>query len=281
MNDSKKLRAGVIGLGIIGGGVASSLVNRGRIPAVYDIVPDAYKKHAGVPPQVASAAEVAEASDVVMIATFTAEQAEEALTGDKGLLTKCYEELIVVLLSTVSVDEVKSLAALCMSRKAGFLDCGVTPGSLAAKNGLVAMVGGEKEVVERARPVLEDWSGSVIHCGPNGTGMAAKVARNVNTFSIWRIVAESTRLARAAGVDAATYLKILEEVDKVDNISYNLLRHCAKTPDGTLPENMREMYPKFMKKDLGASKSLSDFLGIKMPVRDAVIDLIDDTCNLV
>ena len=52
------LRAGVIGLGVIGGGVAVSLARRGRIPAVYDVRPDAAGGLAGVPAQSATIAEV-------------------------------------------------------------------------------------------------------------------------------------------------------------------------------------------------------------------------------
>jgi 3-hydroxyisobutyrate dehydrogenase-like beta-hydroxyacid dehydrogenase len=182
--------------------------------------------------------------------------------------------------STKAPDEAKELAALCADKEVGFLDCGVTPGSLAPKNGLVAMVGGDESVLEQARPVLADWAGSIVHCGTVGTGMVAKVARNVNTFGFWRIVTESTRLAMAAGIKPQAFYDLLVEADKVENIFYNMLRHKAQVPDGKLPANMGEMYPKFMFKDLHASKELSEAFGVEMPVRDAVYDLIDDTCDL-
>ena len=281
MKMAKDLRAGVVGLGAIGGGVAASLVNSGRIPVVYDIIPDAYAKHAGVPTQLDSAAEVAKASDVVMLATFNAEQAIESLTGEGGLLSGAHEGLVIVLLSTVTVDEVKQIASICGENNVGFLDCGVSPGSLAAKNGLVALVGGEEEALEYARPVLEDWSGDIVYCGPTGTGMAVKAARNVNTFGMWRVTAESARLARAAGVSAARYLKALQVLDKRDDLHYNFLQKLAATDDGKLPARMQEIYPKFMIKDLGVSIDLSKALGVDMPVRDAVYDLINDTCDLM
>lgn len=281
MKEAKGLKAGVVGLGMIGGGVAASLVNRGRIPFVYDVIPDAYTKHSGVPPQLASPADVAEASDIIMLAVFNAEQATVALTGENGLLSKAHEGMVVVLLSTVTVDEVKKIGSLCEDRNVAFLDCGVTPGSLAAKNGLVAMVGGDKEIVEYARPVLADWSAEIIYCGSSGTGMAVKVARNVNTFGMWRIVAESARLAKAAGVSAATYFDVLQILDKRENLHYNFLQKLASADDGRLPARMQEIYPKFMTKDLEASIELSNALGVDMPVRDAVYDLINDTCDLV
>jgi len=274
------LRAGVIGLGAIGGGVAVSLINSGREPVVYDVIPDAYKKHPGLQKQMASPSEVADLSDVIMLAVLTADQAKDALAGKNGILSGAHEDMVVVLLATISVNEAKELAELCAQRQVGFLDCGVTPGQLAAKNGLVALVGGDEATLERARPVLEDWSASIVHCGGTGTGMAAKIARNVNTYSFWRISYESSRLAMAAGIDLKTYVEMLETVDKAENLFYNFLRHCTKTPDGTLPREMAEVYAKFMPKDLKASKELSETIGVAMPVRDTVYEMIDDTCNM-
>ena len=276
----KTLRAGVIGLGAIGGGVAVSLINSGREPVVYDVLPDAYKKHPGLRKQLASPAEVAGLSDVIMLAVLTAAQARDALAGENGILSGAHEGMVVVLLATISVREAKELAELCAQRQVGFLDCGVTPGNLAASNGLIALVGGDEATLERARPVLEDWSASIVHCGGTGTGMVAKIARNVNNYSYWRITYETSRMVMAAGIDLKTYVEMLETIDNAERLYLNFLRHCAKTPDGKLPAEMTDMYSKFLPKDLKASIELSESLGIAMPVRDAVYEMLDETLNL-
>ncbi len=280
MKNEKELKAGVVGLGLIGGGIATSLVNSGRIPAVFDIIPDAYKKHANVPAQLGSCADVAEKSDVIMVAVFNAEQVKEVLTGENGLLSRSHEGMVVVLLSTVTMQEAKEFAALCAEKEVGFLDCGVTPGSLAAKNGLVAMVGGDEKTFEYAIPVLADWSADAIYCGPAGTGMAVKIARNVNTYGIWRVVVESTRLANAVGVTPDRFLKVLEAADKTENLFYNVLRKIATSPDGKVPSNMANILLKYMLKDLDASTELSKTFDVDMPIRDAVKKLVNDTVDL-
>ena len=84
--DGNVLRAGVIGLGMIGGGVAISLARRGRIPAVYDIRYDVAKNLEGVPAPLASPADVARNSDVVMVAVVSASQAWDVIVGSQGLL---------------------------------------------------------------------------------------------------------------------------------------------------------------------------------------------------
>lgn len=281
MKEAKDLVAGVVGLGSIGGGVATSLANRGRKTVVYDCIAEKYKEFRGCPPQEASAKRVAELADVIMVAVFDYAQCEAVIFGENGLAEGRHEGMVIVLLSTVSVDEAKTIGRKCAEIGIGFLDCGVTPGSKAAENGLVGMLGGDEAVFQYARPVLDDWSSAPILCGPVGSGMLIKVCRNANTFSIWRILTETCRICKAAGVDLKKFLEVCETADAVDNISYNIVRHRASTSDGRLPEKLREMYPKFMSKDLHASDQIAKDLGVKTPVRDLVIELIDDTSDIV
>lgn len=219
------LRAGVIGLGMIGGGVAASLAGRERVPAVYDIRPDASVNLAGVPDPLGSPAEVAATSDVVMVAVVDAAQAREVLAGEKGVLSAAHVGLTVVLLATVDIPSVHELAALCAEQGVGFLDCGVTQGDRdPADNGLTAVLGGEQAIVDAARPVLEDWAMKVVHCGPLGAGMATKIARNVVTYGSWRTVTEAEALLRAAGVDPARLAEVLDSADPEGRTLLTLLR---------------------------------------------------------
>ncbi len=280
MKKGKDLVAGVVGLGSIGGGVAVSLGSRGRKMAVFDAVPDKYKELKGCPPQEETARDVAGKADIIMVAVFDYDQCRQVIFGKDGLVEGAHEGMVVVLLSTVSVEQARTLGRECMEKGIGFLDCGVTPGSKAAENGLVGMLGGDEQVFEYARPVLNDWSAAPILCGPVGSGMLIKVCRNANTFSIWRILTETCRICKAAGVDLNKFLEVCEKADAVDNISYNIVRHRASTPDGKLPEKLRNMYPKFMTKDLHASDQIAKDLGVATPVRDLVIQLIDDTSDI-
>ena len=265
MKKGKDLVAGVVGLGSIGGGVAVSLGSRGRKMAVFDAVPDKYKELKGCPPQEETARDVAGKADIIMVAVFDYDQCRQVIFGKDGLVEGAHEGMVVVLLSTVSVEQARTLGRECMEKGIGFLDCGVTPGSKAAENGLVGMLGGDEQVFEYARPVLNDWSAAPILCGPVGSGMLIKVCRNANTFSIWRILTETCRICKAAGVDLNKFLEVCEKADAVDNISYNIVRHRASTPDGKLPEKLRNMYPKFMTKDLHASDQIAKDLGVATP----------------
>ncbi|MYQ35191.1 NAD(P)-binding domain-containing protein, partial [Streptomyces sp. SID4956] len=221
---SDTLRAGVIGLGMIGGGVAVSLARSGRVPAVYDVRPDAAADLAGVPDPLGSPAEVAKTSDVVMVAVVNADQAREVIGGEHGLLAAAHPDLTIVLLATVALPVVHELAALCAERGVGFLDCGVTPGDKAAENGMVAILGGEQATVDAALPVLDDWAKKVVHCGPPGAGMATKIARNVVTYGSWRTVAEAAALARTAGVAPSRLAEVIDSADPEGRTLLQLLR---------------------------------------------------------
>lgn len=227
-------RAGVVGLGMIGGGVAVSLTRSGQTPAVFDVRPDAADQLPGVPDVLASPAEVAAASDVMMIAVVNAAQARQAITGEDGILSAARPGSTVVLLSTVALPVVRELATACAEREVGFLDCGVTPGDKAAEHGMVAIVGGNAEVVESARPVLAGWAKRIVHCGPSGAGMATKIARNVVTYGTWRTVHEAAALASAAGVDPVRLAEVIEAADPDGRTLLQLLG--MRGEDGKLPD---------------------------------------------
>lgn len=276
MEQTNEMRAGVVCLGIIGGGVAASLAASGRTPVVYNRTPDIYKKYAGVPPQVSSPAEVAKSSDVIMMAPFDYRTCELLLRGEEGILSEAREGMIVCCLSTIEVGQARKLYALCRERGVSFLDVGVTPGALAAEHGLVAMCGGDEEAFNRAKPVLDDWSSALIYCGGSGAGMATKIARNMNTYGFWAVTGEAYKMAVAAGVDGKKYLEVLARADQVENMTYKMIQARSVMPDNCLPKEMQGI-SKYMDKDLHAALELGNELGLKMPVRDCLIQCSEST----
>jgi 3-hydroxyisobutyrate dehydrogenase-like beta-hydroxyacid dehydrogenase/alkylhydroperoxidase/carboxymuconolactone decarboxylase family protein YurZ len=278
MTETRQLRAGVVGLGMIGGGVAVSLARSGRVPTVYDIRPDAADKLAGVSAPLTSPAEVALASDVVMVAVVNAAQARAVIAGDGGLLSGAHEDLTIVLLSTVALPVVRELAELCAKAEVGFLDCGVTPGDKAAEHGMVAIIGGEQSVVDHARPVLDDWAKKVVHCGPLGAGMATKIARNIVTYGTWRTVTEAADLAAAAEVDPARLAEVIDTADPEGRTLLQLLR--MRGADGVLPESVGQQIHPLMTKDLDAARDLAAALGVGVPLVAVTREQADDTLGL-
>jgi 3-hydroxyisobutyrate dehydrogenase-like beta-hydroxyacid dehydrogenase len=258
------LRAGVIGLGAIGGGVAVSLARSGQTPAVYDIRPDAADGLPGVPAPAASPAAVARDSDVVLLAVVDADQARQVLLTDDGVLSAAHTGLIVVLLSTVAVPVVYELAGECAQHGVALLDCGVTQ---AKPHGLVAMLGGDDATVAEAMPVLSGFAKDVVHCGPLGAGMATKIARNVITYGTWRAVHEAATLVESAGVDPRKLITAVEDADPEGTTLFSWLRNRLSEE-----ESIREMVPqvqRLMDKDLAAAQELAARSDLPVPLVDA------------
>lgn len=270
-------RAGVVGLGMIGGGVAVSLENRGRIPVVHDVRAEA-ADDLGLALSVPTPAEVAAVSDVVLVAVVDADQALDVLQGEDGVLAGSHPGLVVVLLSTVSVPEVHALARACRAYGVELLDCGVTPGDQAAHNGMVAMVGGDDDAVTRALPVLTDFAKKVVHCGPLGAGMATKIARNVLTYGSWRAAHEAAELARSAGVDPGTLLEVIEKADPAGATPLLWLRNRVANPE--LAAEAGPQVLRLMDKDLGAAQELATENQVDVPLVDAARTHGEDTLGV-
>lgn len=231
---------------------------------MYDVRPDAAEDLAGVPAVAADPAAVARSSDVVVLAVVTADQARQALDGPAGVLAGARPGMVVVLLSTVSIEEVRALSDLCAAHGVTLLDAGVTGGPSAAQKGLVTMVGGPDEAVALAMPVLEDFSKRVVHCGGLGTGMATKLARNLATYAMWAAVREATSLAAAAGVDPRSLLEVIANAD--EGITPHL--HLQLLADGYRVPEDRDSAVELSEKDLGAAQELAGELGIEVPLAD-------------
>ena len=278
MNKNNDIRAGVIGLGMIGSGIVRSLSRSGFVPGVYDLNAKVLEKVASISNSFGSPQTVAENSDVIMICVANSDQVSKVLLGPNGILKGNNHNLIVCLVSTVSISDVQEYANLCSKQNVGFIDCGVTPGNLAHTNGMVAMIGGDNETVERAIPILEAWSKKVIYCGTSGSGMATKIARNVITFGGWRIVKEAQHLLQACGVDPQ---KLLEVIETSDPRGITLLSKLHQNDSqGKVPVESAEKIAPLMIKDLDAALDLALQKNVSLPATKEVRSHAFNTLDL-
>jgi 3-hydroxyisobutyrate dehydrogenase-like beta-hydroxyacid dehydrogenase len=275
------LRPGVIGLGQIGGGVAQALHRSGFAPVVYDVFETAMDALALVATSAASSAEVGELADVVLVAVVDDAQVEDAISGPTGILTAANPPRVVAILSTVSLSTILASAEAGRARGVEVIDCGVTGGMGAlAANSIITLVGGSEEVVELARPVIEGFSKPMMHVGPLGAGMRAKIARNAVQWTEWLVTWEAARLAEAGGIDPETFVQIIREsrawaLDDLALIAEGIgletsLPRSEHNSDARLTHRLALGH-----KDLRAALELGDDLGV--PLRSPAIadELLD------
>lgn len=257
--------AGVIGLGQIGAGVAICLARSGQLAAVYDVRPDAADTLDGVPPVVASPAALARQADVVIIAVVNAKQTIDVLSGPNGVLSQARPGMSVVLVATVSIEDLDAIRALTDAAGVDLIDSGVTGGPKSRENGLVCLVGGTEESVARVRPVLDGFAKLVAHMGGPGAGMAAKIARNVIVFGCLRAGYEAAVLCRNAGIDVRQLSDVIEASS--DSVGGPLMLAIREDPASSDQEAaIREYTRALMIKDLDAAVDLARNYGITLPL---------------
>src|SRR5262245_140890 len=159
----------------------------------------------------ASPAEVAAASEVVVVMVSDTPDVEAVVAGDRGVLEGIRPGSIVVDMSTVSPELERRLAASLRERGADLVDAPVSGGDVGARNATLAiMAGGEAAAVERVRSLLMLMGKSVTHCGPVGAGQLAKLCNQILVGVTMLAVSEAIALARAGGLDPEVMIKAVE-----------------------------------------------------------------------
>jgi len=266
-------RAGVIGLGDMGGGIASSLVAAGVAVTVCDVREEAtapFREGARV---AATPSALAAASDVVFVVVFNDAQVRAVLEGPDGVFAGAHDGTVVVVISTIPTSSLLEVRAAGAGHGVAVLDCGVSGGPDASAAGdLVCMIGGSADEVDRVRPVLDVISCLVLHMGPPGAGLAAKLARNLITYGSWLAAFEAQELAEAAGIDLIKLGEATRESDKrIGGASRLMFRTTAEPwpPDTNdfLLDAMRAGADTALK-DLEAIRALGDQLGVALPLAE-------------
>lgn len=262
---------GVIGLGAIGAGVASSLLREGFPLVVCDVRAEAterYRDRAGV---AASSADLVGRSDVVVVAVVNDEQVHGVLSGPGGGLSAAGPDTTFIIVSTISAVCVQAIGAEAATLHVPVLDCGVTGGPAAAASGdLVCMVGGDPAVIERVRPVFDAVSSLTVTMGGFGTGLAAKLARNLITYGSWLAAYEGQQLAEAAGIPLAQLAEVVKASDvHIGGASRLMFRQTVapftEDDDRGLVGAMQSA-ASLAHKDLEAALQLAGSLGVDLPL---------------
>lgn len=157
-----------------------------------------------------SASEVASSSDVVIVMAGFFDQVSDAVVGPEGVLAQAAEGSIIVVSSTLTPEQVVELAKACAACGVHLLDAPVCRGERGAVDGrLVWFVGGEADVLERARPALQTCGPEIFHLGDVGAGMATKALNNMLLWAALVADHEAMALASSYGLDRDHLIRAL------------------------------------------------------------------------
>ncbi len=197
------MRVGVVGLGIMGAPMARNLLRAGHEVVVHGRRPERVDPLVALGARAApTPAAVAAATDAVLTCLPDGPDVELVVAGPDGILTGAGSGLVVVDTSTIAPAAARTLAARCAAAGVGFLDAPVSGGEQGAIAGTLSiMVGGEPDVLARARPVLDAIGRTVTHMGAAGQGQMTKLVNQVVGVTTLAAVAEGLTLAAHAGLE--------------------------------------------------------------------------------
>lgn len=196
-------KIGLIGVGLMGHGIARNIVGKGWSLQ--------FLNHPGNQPvqdlldagatAFDDAAELARASDMVLLCVTGTPQVEAILTGTGGILPALRAGQVVIDCSTAIPSSTERLAAAAAEHGVQFADAAMTRTPKEAAAGrLNLLVGAEPAVFERIQPLLQAFAENIFHAGPVGAGHRLKLLHNFVSLGSMVLLSEAAACAHQGGI---------------------------------------------------------------------------------
>jgi 3-hydroxyisobutyrate dehydrogenase-like beta-hydroxyacid dehydrogenase len=263
-------KIGFIGLGLMGQAFTKRLSECGFAVTGYDIVAEKVTQAAkhGVKPA-ASPAEVARASDIVLLCVTSTHAVEEAVLGKGGIVEARGDGKVLVDHSTTEIGETKRFAEV-LKTQAGiaWVDAPVSGGPTAAAAGTLAiMAGGEASAIRQVEPVMAKLASRFTHMGGIGAGQVTKMINQVLVLTNYCVIAEAIRLGEKCGIDVAK----IPEALATGHAGSNLLKDV--TPRLVARDFAPRGFARQVLKDLDMVHDLSKEMKAPTPMADQAASL--------
>ena len=271
------MQVGFIGLGTMGAKMAVNLQKAGYRLVVHDA------RRAAVAPNLAAGAvwadtprEVAETSEVVFTSLPGPAEVEAVALGEDGLLSGMRPGGAYFDLSTNSPGVVRRLHAVFAERKAHLLDAPVSGGPRGAATGKLAIwVGGEEDIFNLYKPVLDAMGDQARYVGPIGAASVAKLVHNCAGYMLNRAMAEVFTMGVKAGVEPlplweAVRQGALGRMRTFDSLANHFLPNMYDPPDFAL---------RLAHKDVSLATALGRELNVPMPMANLALDELTAALN--
>jgi 3-hydroxyisobutyrate dehydrogenase len=203
------MKIGFIGLGNVGGKLASSLLRNNFNLTVRDLDERLTKPLKDLGAKVAkSAKELAEQTDLIITSLPSPEVSAEVMEGSDGIINGLSENKIWLEMSTTDENEVKRLGEKVIAKKSIPMDGPVSGGCHRAATGNIAIfVGGERKAFEKILPALTVMGRKVLHTGELGSASVLKVITNYLASVHLVALGEAWTIAKKSNLDLAKTYK--------------------------------------------------------------------------
>lgn len=262
-------RVALIGCGVMGGAIGTRLREVGERLTVFDI--DEARMRALIDRgamAASSAAEAAAESDYAILSLNSAEIVREAVFGPHGAAAGAQPGTMIIDMSSIDPPSTRALAEEAERMHLRWVDCPLSGGAPRALSGrLAVMAGGAAEDYEASKAVMQHLCANFTYMGPSGAGQTTKLINQVLCALHFLAVAEATRLAQDAGVDATKIPQALSGGRADSTILQEFMVKFANrdyTPTGRIDN---------MVKDLNGVQDLARITGTAMPLTAACAEI--------
>ena len=207
------MKIGVCGTGRMGSSIAQRLMSVGHEIGVWNRNSAKTKSLTDAGAKLfASPAALADGCEVVVVMLLNDAATEVVYRGPNGILRSKLAGKLVIDMSTIRPDTMKSNGASVLAQGAAFVECPVGGSTGPAKEGkLFGLVGGTKSEVTRAMPLLEQMCRRIEYVGELGSGSMMKLAVNLPLLVYWQALGEALTICKPLNLPANRLIDILSD----------------------------------------------------------------------
>ncbi len=202
---------GFIGLGLMGGNMVENLQKRDFKPIVMDLNKEVVASVvARGGSEATSAAELATASDIIMLCLTTSNVVEKVMYGEEGILAGIKEGAVVIDFGTSIPASTRKIGADLAAKGAGMVDAALGRTPAHALDGLLnIMAAGDQETFDKVKPILEMQGENIFYMGTLGAGHTTKLINNFMGMTTVCAMSQAFAVAESAGVDRQQLFDIM------------------------------------------------------------------------
>src|SRR6516162_1617009 len=271
-----KMRVGFIGLGMMGKGMAANLQKAGHELVVHDL------SRAAAEPFLAKGAvwanspkEVGAQSEIVFTSLPVPADVEQVALGPNGLIEGMRPDTAFFDMSTNSVAMVRKINAAFAEKNLYMLDSPVSGGPSGAASGKMAIwVGGDEQIFNRHKPVLDAMGDQAAYIGPIGAGTIAKLVHNCTSAVMGVALAEVFTMGIKAGVEPLELWEAVRQGATGRQRTFDRLGRFLSSQHDPADFALRLLH-----KDVGLAVGLGREVGVPMRLANMAYEELTEAMN--
>ena len=256
------MKAGVIGLGDMGSGLAKNLIANGFETSGFDLSDTRMAQFAEMGGVACTAVgEVGAHADIVYVMVMNGDQAKDVILGEGGLAASMDEGGIIMLTATIKPAEARAIGDGLASTGIRMIDSPVSGGFPGAQGGtLTMMAAADDDLLDAARPAMQAVSATIHHVGQNvGDGQVMKACLQSIIGSIFSATFEAAALAAKAGVSGEALYNVVSTSGAGCGITSGALENIIDRKFEGTGSGIGTMH-----KDLTISLAMAEDLGVPL-----------------